>query len=342
MKQFVIDIFCHYLPQKFYNEVLRVSNSPIHMLKRANAIPTMSNAEARVNLIKSFEGYYQIPCLVSPPLEYLAEPDDTPELARIANDEMALLIERNKDAFLGFVASIPMNNIEKALIEIERSVKILGACGVQIFTNVNGRPIDEECFLPIFEALSHLNVPIWLHPARGMNVPDYPCEEKSKYELWWTLGWPYETSIAMSRLVFSGLFERFPNIKIITHHAGGMIPMMEGRLGPGMDLFGTRTPLKYKHLVDAKLNEKPLNAFKHFYADTATFGSRSAIECGLAFFGAHKILFGTDMPFDPERGSGYIRRTLKAIQEMEIPLEHKTDILSGNAKKLLRISKSLR
>lgn len=337
-----VDIFCHYLPKRFYDEVLRVSHVPIHMLKRAYAIPTMSNADARIDLIKKFEGYYQIPCLVSPPLEYLAGPDETPELARIANDEMALLVEKNKDVFLGFVASIPMNNIEAAIIEINRSVKTLGACGIQIFTNVNGRPLDEKCFLPIFDAVTNLDVPIWLHPARGMNVSDYACERNSKYELWWTLGWPYETSVAMARLVFSGLFERFPNIKIITHHTGGMIPMMAGRLGPGMDLFGTRTPLEYKHLVDVNLSEKPLNAFKHFYTDTATFGSKSAIECGIAFFGTDKILFGTDMPFDPEKGPGYIQRTLKAIEDLEIPLKDKEKILSGNAKKIFNIATSLR
>ncbi len=85
------------------------------------------------------------------------------------------------------------------------------------------------------------DLPILLHPARGAKFPDYPTEEKSKYEIWWTFGWPYETSVAMSRIVFAGLFDRYPNLKILSHHLGAMIPFFEGRVGPGWDQLGTRT-----------------------------------------------------------------------------------------------------
>lgn len=333
----IIDVFCHCLPAAFCDAALRAATSPLHMLRRARAIPVMSDVGARLALMDEFPGYRQIPTVASPPIEFIAGPEATPSLARIANDELASMVSDHRDRFPGFVASLPMSNPEAACEEAVRAVKSLGACGVQMFTNVNGRPLDDAAFAPLFELMAELRRPIWLHPARGMKHPDYVTEDASKYELWWALGWPYETSVAMARLAFAGVFERWPDLKIITHHVGGMIPMMEGRFGPGMELFGTRTPADQSHLVAAELRERPVDALRRFYADTASFGSKAAIECGLAFFGADKLLFASDMPFDPERGPGYIRETLRAIDEMQLSHEERSQILSGNARRLLGI-----
>ena len=111
--------------------------------------------------------------------------------------------------------------------------------------------------------------------------------------------------------------------------------MMEGCLGPGMELLGTRTPQECADVVTTSLSEPLLDALRRFYADTASFGSRSAIECGLAFFGTDKLLFASDMPFDPEGGAGYIRETLRAIKEMELSDSARAKILHGNAERLL-------
>src|SRR5262249_58299247 len=83
--------------------------------------------------------------------------------------------------------------------------------------------------------------PVWLHRARGANMPDYIDEKKSLYEIWWTFGWSSETATAMARLVFSKIMDNHPNLKIITHHFGGIVPMLEGRIGPGWDVLGSRT-----------------------------------------------------------------------------------------------------
>ena len=298
-------------------------------------MPALTDLEARFRVMDKFPGYRQTPSLVSPPLEFIAGPKDTPDLARIANDAMGELIERHRDRFPGFVAALPMNHPDAAAAEAERATRSLGACGVQFFTNVSGHPLDEPESLTLLGRMAELDCPVWLHPARGMKVPDYPTEEHSKFELWWALGWPYETSLAMARLVFAGAFDRWPNLKIITHHVGGMIPMMEGRLGPGMELLGTRTPQECADVVTTSLSEPLLDALRRFYADTASFGSRSAIECGQAFFGTDKLLFASDMPFDPEGGAGYIRETLRAIKEMELSDSARAKILHGNAERLL-------
>jgi hypothetical protein len=162
-----------------------------------------------------------------------------------------------------------MNNPDAAVKEIDRAVRKLGAAGVQIYTNVNGRPLDEPVFLPIFEKMAEVDRPIWVHPARGAGFPDYQTEQKSKYELWWVFGWPYETSIFMARILFAGYFDRWPNLKIITHHMGGMVPYFSGRTGPGLDQLGARTEDEDLTVYTRRLKKRPQDYFKMFYADSA-------------------------------------------------------------------------
>jgi aminocarboxymuconate-semialdehyde decarboxylase len=156
--------------------------------------------------------------------------------------------------------------------------------------------------------------------------------------MWWVFGWPYETSVAMGRLVFSGLFDRQPNIKIITHHLGAMIPYFEGRVGPGLDQLGARTPTQESELVKHSLKKRPLDYFRMFYGDTALFGAVAPLECGLAFFGIDRVLFGTDMPFDPEKGPMFIRETIRAVEGMSIAPADRAKIYEGNARRLLKLA----
>ncbi len=133
--------------------------------------------------------------------------------------------------------------------------------------------------------MNKTGTPIWLHPSRTSSFPDYQSETKSKYEIWWTLGWSYETAAAMSRLVFSRIMDRYPKLKIITHHFGGIVPMLEGRIGPGWDQIGARTSDEDLQKLKKSLKKRPLDYFKHnFYCDTAVFGGKPATECGLAFY----------------------------------------------------------
>jgi len=232
---------------------------------------------------------------------------------------------------------LPMNDPEGLLKEARRAIIDLKAVGVQIFTNVSGRPLDKPETMPLFDLMAELDRPIWMHPARGADFPDYKGEPKSHYEIWFIFGWPYETSVAMAHLVFSGLFDRHPDIKIITHHLGGMIPYFEGRVGPGWDQLGTRTSDEDYTLLLKKLKKRPLDYFRLFYADTAVFGSREATICGLKFFGAEKVLFASDSPFDPEKGSAYIRWTIEIIDRLDISSADRHAIFEGNARRLLKL-----
>ena len=332
-----IDIFNHIFPKAFYEKMISISPNAVDMNKRVRNIPCIVNLDERFRIMDQFDDYVQIICLPNPPLETLGPPALSNRLSRLANDGMAELVSKYPDRFPGFVASLPMNDSEGIIKEATRAIKELGAVGVGVFTNVNGRPLDKPEYLPLFELMAKMDLPIWIHPARGADMLDSKSESKSHYEIWWTFGWPYETSVAMAHLVFAGLFDKYPNLKIITHHMGGMIPYFEGRVGFGWDQLGTRTSDEDYTLLLKKLKKRPLDYFKMFYTDTAVFGSKAATQCGLSFFGVDHVLFASDSPFDPEKGSAYIRWTIEIIDNLQITPQERYAIYEGNAKRLLKI-----
>ena len=333
-----IDAFTHIFPRRYWDRMLEVLPQGRDMHKRVRAIPSIVDLGMRFRLMDEFGGdYRQILSIGSPPIEAFGSPALAEDMARVANDGMAELVARHPGRFAGFAASLPMNDITAAVREARRAIGELGAWGVQVFTNINGRPLYAQETLPLFDLLARYDLPMWLHPARGAEVVDYLGERKSHYEIWWTLGWPYETSVAMAHMVFGGLFDRHPGFKVITHHMGGMIPYFEGRVGPGWDQLGTRTSDEdYRPLIAAMKakGKRPVDYFRLFYADTALFGALEATRCGLAFFGAHHTVFASDSPFDPEGGSAYIRSTLQVIEQLGLSPAQRQAIYEGNLRRL--------
>jgi len=341
MSERKIDIYNHVMPRAVADRVRELAPGKGDMVKRVTSIPMLYDIEARTRMMDQWPGYQQVLTLSNPPIETIAGPTDTPDLARIANDELGKICETRPDKFPAWVASLPLNNIAASLAEIDRAIA-QGARGIQIFTNVEGRSLDEPEFLPIFEhAARRHKVPIWMHPARDARTADYPSEAKSKYEIWQVLGWPYETSVAMARLVFSGMFDRLPELKIITHHLGAMIPYFEGRVGPLWDQLGTRTSDEDYSGILATMKAKgrrPIDYFRLFHNDTAVGGARSAIRCGLDFFGADHVLFATDCPFDPEGGPMFIRETIAALDGLALAEDERAAIYFGNALRMLKMA----
>jgi aminocarboxymuconate-semialdehyde decarboxylase len=300
---------------------------------RMRGIPAIYDLEERFRVMDLFSqhDYTQVISLGMPPLEQLGTPKVSAELARLGNDGMAELVRRYPERFAGFLASLPMNDPDAAVLEAERAFTELDANGLQIHSNINGVPLDHPSFLPVFAAAAKHDKPVCLHPSRGNEVTDYITEDKSKYEIWWTFGWPYETSAAMARLVFGGVMDKLPNLKVMAHHLGAMVPYFEGRVGPGWDQLGKRTTDEDLSGVLKGLKRRPIEYFKDFYADSAVFGSRAATVCGLEFYGADKVLFASDCPFDPERGPGYIRETIKVLESIDMPDDQRQKINYRNA-----------
>ena len=332
-----LDIFTHVFPESYVSRMEEVAPEWKDVGKRVRGVPMLVDLDVRFRVMDAFDGYQQVLSIATPPIEAYANRAEAVDLAMRANNGMAELVQRFPDRFPAFIASLPMNDPDASLREIERAVGELGARGVQIFTNVCGKPLDAPEFLPIFEAMAGHDLGIWLHPYRGADMPDYATEKRSLYEIWWTFGWPYETSVAMSRIVFAGLFDRFPHLKIVTHHLGAMAPYFEGRVGPGWDQLGTRTSDEDYTVVLKNLKKRPLDYFKMFYADTAVFGAYDATVCGLNFFGVDHVLFASDSPFDPEKGSMYIRETIAILDRLPISNADREQIYYGNATRLLKI-----
>lgn len=340
-----IDAFTHIFPKAYWERMLRVLPDGRDMNKRVRAIPSIVELDARFRIMDQFgDDYRQVLTNGSPAIEAFPE-KATQDLARTANDGMAELVARYPERFVGFAASLPMNDIDAACAETSRAIESLGAIGVQVFTNINGRPLYRRDTLPLFDLVARYDLPMWMHPARGAEFADYAGEAKSHYEIWWTLGWPYETSAAMAHMVFGGLFDRHPQFKLITHHMGGMIPYFEGRVGPGWDQLGKRTSDEdYAPLLERMKSKgrRPVDYFKLFYADTALFGAHEATKCGLRFFGVERTLFASDAPFDPEGGRAYIRDTIEIVERLELSPAERRAIYAGNLRRLCRLDQKER
>jgi aminocarboxymuconate-semialdehyde decarboxylase len=332
-----IDAFNHFLPQRFFEAFLQTPAAAKDMGKRVRGIPALYDIEARLRVVESFPDYSQILSLSMPALDRLWGPEQAPDFARLGNDELAELTAEHPKHFPGYAASLPMNAPEAAAREVERAVRN-GANAIQLHTNVDGAPLDEPRFFPVLEAIEKSGRPILLHPIRTREMADYRNETHSRYEINSVIGWPFETGAALARLVFSGTMDRLPGLKIITHHLGGIIPYFEGRVGHSWDQLGSRTSDEDYGAVLKGLKKRPLDYFKDFYGDTALAGSRAATICGISFFTPDHVLFASDCPFDPQKGTGYIRATMEVIESLDLSTEDRAKICHGNAIRMFRLN----
>ena len=327
-----IDAFSHVLPRRYLERLDRHLESAISSRQlryyREGVFgfdAALTDVDARRRRLEPYGDYKQVLVLAVPPLEEVGPPEIAEEFARLANDEMAELVSRHPDLFVGFAAALPLNDTDASIHELDRAVSVLGALGAQLFTNVQGVPLDHPRFEPLLARLEHLDRTIWLHPTRNATWSDYPSERESDYGLWWSLGWPYETAAALGRLVYSGTMERHPRLKVLAHHGAGMVPHFSARLamGPG-----------YRQVKDS-LPRPPLEYFKRFYADTALFGAPHAVRCVHDFFGQGHVLFGTDMPLGPPEA---IEATIADIESCGMADAQRADVYAKNAAGLLGIS----
>lgn len=332
----IIDVFNHFMPQPYLERLAQLI--PGHVATTAfPRLKTLVDVEARLRLLDAFDGLQQVLSLANPPLELVGGPALTPDLARLANDSLADVCRRHPERFPAFIAALPMNNMEATLAEIDRAVGELGARGVQVFTNVAGKPLSASEFRPLFRRMAAHDLPVWVHPMRGPDFPDYASEQQSEDEIWFSFGWPYETTACMTRLIYSSLYDELPTLKIISHHMGGMIPYFPIKINLGFKqiFFGTR---ERNPVAEARgLKRRPIDYFKMLYADTAIGGEAAPTRCGHAFFGTARCLFATDAPFDAEQGRGLIADTIRGVEALDLPRAERDQIFAGNARTLLKL-----
>lgn len=342
----VIDAFCHILPPKY--EETRwaragshdfAAGSPAHLQyvrtgRKAPNYEGLTSLEARFRMMDQFDGYRQIISLAGPPPEHIA-PQASVELATIANDELAALVAAHPDRFAGAAAAVPMNEPERACREIERAAGPLGLCAVQIYTNVNGRPLDAPEFRVVFQTLAARGVPILLHPARPRTHADYGAERESKYLVWQVFGWPYESSAAMMRLVFGGIMQDHPELRILVHHTVAMVPFFHGRMQSMFDMFAEELRVE----TDGRLTGPPFEYFKRFYGDIGAF-SPGAVNVARDFLGADHLLFGSDAPFDATGGAWSIRASIDSVQRSSCTEAEKQAIFTTNVARFFNLPRA--
>ncbi len=316
-----IDVFCHVVLPGFRADIERATGEPLH---GSDAV-LMNDMEKRIQEMDTHEGLRQILTVSGiDGLDHISAADGMKLSCRV-NDEMAELGSRYPKHFVGGIATVSLKDPKAAAAEMDRAVNQLRLRGLQINTTFMQESISDQKFWPVYEKMAELDLPILVHPCHG---PMCPPEM--------VFNWPMETSWMMIRMSTSGVFERFPNIKFLTHHCGAFVPLFHERL---------YLAWYHNHMYPKKEGERsPEEYFENlrkFYNDTALYGDcTKALEMGVEFFGADHVLFGTDYPLNGDRspeGIGETKNTIESIERMSITEKGREQIFSGNAKRIFKL-----
>ena len=304
-----IDIFSHIMTPEYTK---RFADINPNIKKRVEYYtPAVVDLSVRENLMHRYPDVLQVLTMANIPLEKWCPDDKAVELAHIGNEELAELVLKRPDLFYGAVASLPLHDLDAAMKELDHAILDLGLFGIQLQTRIGDDWLADPKYRPILARMAELNKPIWIHPDNNNKI-DMDIGMFS---------WPFETTHCMLRLVESGIFNEFPNIKFITHHAGAMVPFFKERIKYVMSLVPQPFPDIHEH-------------FKNFYVDTAIYGNTDALMCAYNYYGADHIFFGTDAPLGPRWGM--VEDTIASVERMNIPQEDKEKILKYNAVDLFK------
>jgi predicted TIM-barrel fold metal-dependent hydrolase len=273
-----------------------------------------------------------LPWIETAPAIY-ADPKRCLEAARLLNNELAMVAAKYQNRFSA-VAVLPTTNPDIMVSELNRAVKELRMVGGMIVTGPTVKRPDHPDYEILYAEAVRLNVPLWIHPSRPPFYPDYADEKESKFQVWQTLSWLQDSSTAMVHIVFSGVYDRYPTLKLIIHHHGALIPLFAQRMQYGWDYFERNTGVKQS----TTLTKPYINHLKKFYCDTATQGNEPKIlEMAVAFFGPERVLFGSDAPMDATAGRSFTADAISSVANMNIPDQEKELIFRGNAIRLLKL-----
>lgn len=294
-----IDAYAHIITPRYHARVTELLTTARDarsqaFLRMLGKDPSLCDLAARLQIMDEIgPEYRQVLTTGLTSAEYL-DTSINVELAKLANAEMAELVATHPDRFRGWVAQAPLLDMDATISELDRAFAGR-ALGAQINTHIGGLPLDHPSFEPFYEFMAAAKRPIWVHPNRGLAQSEFPeAEDISRYGLYSKTGWPTDTTNGMLRLTYSGIFDRWPELRVLTHHAGGTIPMIAGRLKePPAELVGT----------------EPLIPLKRLFADTAAFGNPIAVRAALEFFGDTNVVFGTDFGFT----STFAPRTIESV-----------------------------
>lgn len=325
----IIDAFSHFIPKETLDAFGKASQATASSLIKTLSNPDMAHVydlKVHENAMKKLGIDVQVVSVPQVVSGYVRGQDEV-RVCSASNDALARVIEKSEGRLIG-AANLPMSIPSEATEELKRSVEEIGMRAVQIYSNIGGKPIDLPEFLPIFERAQHYDIPILLHPTDTVSHDWF-----KEFRLNQIFGWPFDTSLAMGRIIFSGILEKYPNLKIIAHHSGAMIPFFSERIS------GFHEPTEFVR-ADSQIGATTLQKvpyFKRFYADTAVYGSTAALMCAYSFFGVEHIVYGSDYPFGPEKGEKWAASGIRSVREMPISEDQKELIFEKNSRSLFKI-----
>jgi uncharacterized protein len=332
----VIDIATHIMPHNVTDRIRAIPGCPSQIVPtRHDASKALFDMDARVRGLEKLgrPDYRQVLSYYSfrPALEVFATPGQTADVCRFANAELRTLMDRHPEWFVQGLGMLPFNDADAASKEIAH-LRELGLAGIQVPTDIAGKPLDHPEVLPILEEALANDLVIFLHPARNMDVPDFASESESQHGIWMVFGWPYATTAAMVHLAASGVFDRYPDAVIITHHLGGLTPYHAAR---ARIIYGHGRPTDDK-TATAPTRETIDRYLTRFYADTVVLDAPATIACGLDFFGSDRVLFGSDAgPDFTDDGIGTITMAFDALEAADVPADVLDALFNRNPKRIL-------
>jgi len=323
-----IDVHCHIYPQEYFDIVER--EGPRHGVrvftdekggKRCEVkgqmqppLEPFTDVGMRLATMREMGLDMNVLSFSSRPGVYWADPGLAEELCRASNDAYARIIREHPGKFSG-LAALPAQDAERSVRELERAVTKLGLKGGFMGTNVNGRYLDDEGFLPIYEAAAGLKVPIIVHPANPAGMA-----QMKDYHLFNLVGFTAESANSIGRLIFSGVFDRLPDLQFIFLHGGGTVPYLIGRYTHG---WKVRPECR-------KIGRPPLEYLRgHFHFDCLVFHP-PVVRFLTEIMGADRVLLGTDLPYDMTD-----RDIVRTIREAGLSPEDHEKVTHRNAQTLL-------
>ena len=262
--------------------------------------------------------------------------EDTPRLVQPLNTKKAIraaqfINDYMKDNWVDLyperfraAAIVPAVDAKAMVAELERAVTRNGCVGAVIATSPLHKPLDHPDYLALYAKAVELDVPLWIHPTRPP-IPDYVSETSQKYFIALTIGWPYDTSVAVNRIIFSGVFDMYPDLKIVLHHQGGLIPVWWERID------GMMRWLEASGVPSPTISEPWISHAKKFYVDTCCYShAPDILKITYDFFGPDHVLFGTDSPLDYIMGQEFIPDARSCVMDMGVNAHNRKKIFSEN------------
>jgi aminocarboxymuconate-semialdehyde decarboxylase len=258
----------------------------------------------------------QVLTLTTPGVER-EEPNYGMRLARLANDGFQRIVEKYPDRFTA-LAALPLQAPDIAVDELDRAVRDCGLKGATLFSNVNGEPLDSERFLPIYEKAAKLDVPLFIHPTSPINQAAMDA-----YRLVPILGFGVDTTLAVLRLIFSGILKRLPSLKLVAAHLGGVFPYLRGRIDVGFEAYPE---------CRTNISEPPSQYLRQIWMDSICY-DRDVLISAYRFSGPEKIVLGSDFPHQISD----LDETVRRVRELDVSDDEKEKILGENAACLLKL-----